>query len=228
MQKPASSSVPGPADSDLTPFQQADLKAAAARRPTILCIEDDQDALLLITEELEERGFAVVVANDGQEGFSLLLKSHPDLVLSDINMPLMSGFEVLENLTAIAPRFANVPFVFVTALSDRDNEIKGRMLGADDYVTKPIDFDLLHAIINARLKGVARMNLWPAPNNLSDREIEALMWAARGKTSDEIGTVMNIAKRTVDFHLDNARSKLGVSTRIEAAVKATMGGLIKG
>jgi DNA-binding response OmpR family regulator len=71
-------------------------------------------------------------------------------------MPIMSGFEVLERLTEIAPHLGHIPFVFLTALTDRDNELKGRQLGADDYVTKPIDFDVLTMIINARLGGVAR------------------------------------------------------------------------
>ncbi len=98
-------------------------------------------------------------------------------------MPFMSGFEILEGLKAIAPRFARVPFIFLTAMNDRNDELKGRLLGADDYVAKPIDFNLLHAIINARIRSVARMQLWPTQHQLSDREIEALMWAARGKTS---------------------------------------------
>jgi DNA-binding response OmpR family regulator len=98
----------------------------------------------------------VVVAYDGQEGFAAILKTMPDLVLSDICMPAMSGFEALEKLTALAPRFGNLPFLFLTAMTDRDNELKGRHLGADDYVTKPIDFDVLVAIITARLAQVAR------------------------------------------------------------------------
>ena len=61
---------------------------------------------------------------------------------------------------------------------------------------------------------------------LSDRELEMLTWAARGKTSAEIALIVGLSKRTVDFHIDNARAKLGVATRIEAAVKATAGRLI--
>src|ERR1700747_2138819 len=117
----------------------------------ILCIEDDRETAALIAEELAERGYDVNVAHDGREGFAAILKLQPDLVLSDISMPVMSGFELLERLTAVAPRFRNMPFVFLTALTDRDNELRGRQLGADDYVTKPIDFDLLTMIIEARL-----------------------------------------------------------------------------
>jgi CheY-like chemotaxis protein len=68
----------------------------------------------------------------------------------------MSGYEVLERLNDLAPRLGRIPFVFLTALADRDNELRARRLGADDYVTKPIDFDMLETIINARLAGVAR------------------------------------------------------------------------
>jgi DNA-binding response OmpR family regulator len=199
----------------------------AEARKTILCIEDDRETASLLAEELVDRGFEVCIAHDGQDGFSAILRWAPDLVLCDINMPVMSGFEVLERLTAIAPRFERMPFVFLTAFTDRDTELKGRRLGADDYVTKPIDFDVLAAIITARLARVARTEIWPQSVSLSEREIEALTWAARGKTSAEIAMILGLTKRTVDFHIDNARDKLGVTTRIQAAVKATSGGLIE-
>src|SRR5215475_13864506 len=98
-------------------------------RKKVLCIEDDREAAALIAEELVERGYDVEVAHDGREGFAAIVRDPPDLVLSDISMPVMSGFELLERLTAVAPRFGNIPFVFLTALSDRDNELKGRQLG---------------------------------------------------------------------------------------------------
>jgi DNA-binding response OmpR family regulator len=127
----------------------------------ILCIEDDREAAALIAEELTDRGFDVIVAHDGHEGFVLILKIAPDLVLCDVSLPIMSGFEVLERLNALAPRLQHIPFVFLTALADRDNELRARRLGADDYVTKPIDFDILEMIINARLTAVARNEIWP-------------------------------------------------------------------
>jgi len=193
----------------------------------ILCVEDDRETAALIAEELLDRGYEVIVAHDGWEGLSAILREMPDLVLSDISMPAMSGFELLERLTALAPRFSHMPFVFLTALTDRDNELKGRQLGADDYVTKPIDFDLLAAIIAARLKGVARMGLWPKADALNEREVEVLTWVARGKTSAEIAQIVGLTKRTVDFHTDNARNKLGAATRTEAAIKAASGKLIE-
>jgi DNA-binding response OmpR family regulator len=199
----------------------------AEAQKKILCIEDDRQIAALIVEELTGRGFDVVLAHDGHEGFVAILKLVPDLVLCDVGLPIMSGFEVLERLNALAPRLGHVPFVFLTALADRDNELRARRLGADDYVTKPIDFDMLDMIINARLAGVARNEMWPKLAMLNDREIKALTWVARGKTSAQIGELIGLSKRTVDFHLDNARIKLGASTRTQAAIKAAIGKLIE-
>jgi DNA-binding response OmpR family regulator len=193
----------------------------------ILCIEDDSEAAALIAEELIDRGFVVNVAYSGQDGLAAILREKPDLVLSDISMPGMSGFEVLERLTALAPRFESMPFIFLTALADRDNELRGRRLGADDYVTKPIDFDVLEAIIKTRLVRGTRSEIWPSEVKLSDREIETLTWAARGKTSAEIAQILGTTKRTADFHIDNARAKLGVANRTEAVMKAARNRLIK-
>src|ERR1700751_872359 len=140
-------------------------------RKLILCIEDDRETAALIAEELVERGYDVHVVHDGRDGFAAIRKFRPDLVLSDISMPVMSGFELLELLTEVTPRFRNMPFVFLTALTDRDTELKGRQLGADDYVSKPLDFDRLDAIIAARLAGVARNELWSKQVDLNEREV---------------------------------------------------------
>ncbi len=126
----------------------------AEARKKILCIEDDLEAAALIVEELVDQGFEPIAAHDGREGFEAILKHRPDLVLCDVSMPVMSGFEVLERLNEIAPQGGRVPFVFLTAMSEREEEMRGRRLGADAYVVKPVDFDTLNAIINARLAGV--------------------------------------------------------------------------
>jgi DNA-binding NarL/FixJ family response regulator len=192
----------------------------------ILCVEDDSETAALIADDLFGRGFDIRVVHDAQQGLSIILKKWPDLVLSDILLPGMSGFDLLSRVTESLPRCGSIPFIFLTALTDRASELQGRQLGADDYVTKPIDFDLLEVIIAARLAGVARMRLCSGGIILANREIETLAWVARGKTSAEIAEMLNICKRTVDFHIDNARTKLGVATRVEAAIKAMMAGLI--
>ena len=82
-------------------------------------------------------------------------------------------------------------------------------------------------IINARLAGIAHTNLLSKRIKLNGREIEILTWVARGQTSAQIASKLRMPKRTVDFHVDNARVKLGADTRTEAAVKAATSGVIK-
>ena len=200
----------------------------ATDKRKIVCIEDDRETAGLIAEELRDRfGCPVLLAHDGPEGLAAILRERPDLVLCDVSMPGMTGFEVLERLAAMAPPYGRIPFIFLTALADRANELRGRQLGADDYVVKPVDFDILDAIIRARLARAPKREDWPDDARLNEREIETLTWAARGKTSAEIAIILGLAKRTVDFHIDSAREKLQVATRIEAAVKAARGRLIE-
>jgi len=124
----------------------------AEARKKILCIEDDPEAAALILEELADQGYDPIAAYDGRAGFDAILRHRPDLVLCDISMPVMSGFEVLERLNDIAPR--HMPFVFLTAMSEREDEMRGQRLGADGYVVKPIDFNRLATIIQDRLAGL--------------------------------------------------------------------------
>jgi DNA-binding response OmpR family regulator len=210
---------------DAEPDRSSKTMEASGKR--ILCIEDDCETAALIAEELSDRGFAVSLTYNGRDGLDAILRSTPDLVLADVSMPVMSGFDLLERLTALEPRFSRMPFVFLTALADHDNELRGWQLGADDYVTKPVDFDLLAAVITSRLKRVARTSIWPRQIDLGVREREALTWAARGKTFAEIGEILGLSRRTVEFHLDNARRKLGVPTRTQALIKAAIGELIE-
>jgi DNA-binding CsgD family transcriptional regulator len=93
-------------------------------------------------------------------------------------------------------------------------------------VTKPVDFEILASIIDARLGKSPRNAVFSRHVALNEREIECLTWSARGKTSPEIAQIVNISKRTVNFHIENACRKLNVATRTEAVVKATSGRLI--
>jgi DNA-binding response OmpR family regulator len=192
----------------------------------ILCVEDDRQMAALLAEDLCDRGFQVALAYDGQAGLDALLRDTPDLALVDINMPGLSGLELLEQAKKLAPRFSATPFVFLTASCDRETELTAWRLGAEDYVTKPFDFEVLAALINARLRRIPRGGRQTIRTELGQREVETLTWAARGKSSTEIGEILGLSKRTVDFHIERARSKLGVATRVQAVMKATTGQLI--
>ena len=196
------------------------------RKPHILCIEDDPGTAELIVEVLEEEGFTVAVAHNGLDGLAALGK-RPDLVLCDIDMPDLSGFEVLEHIRQRKLLAPAVPFIFVTAFSQRSYHIQAQQLGCDNFVTKPLDFELLIAIVCNRLAKTASQASDSAQFRLTDREAESLGWVARGKSSADIAVILGVSERTVNFHIDNVIRKAGVATRVQAAVKCALLGLIK-
>lgn len=115
----------------------------------ILVIEDEKALRNNISEMLELSDFLVEVAVNGKEGLKLVYDWEPDLILCDVMMPEMDGFEVLFNLRQSLNN--HVPFIFLTARVDRDDTRKGMNLGADDYLTKPFSRTELLNAINSRL-----------------------------------------------------------------------------
>ena len=186
----------------------------------ILCIEDDSQTASLLSEALTELGYRAAVACNGEEGLAAIQSDKPDLVICDVRMPEMNGFQVLERLAAAGPHYAAIPFVFLTALGDRDSELAGRRLGADDYLPKPIDFEILHTVIQNRLRRQSNGPRKRSNYHLTDREREVLTWVGRGKTSSEIATILGLSERTVNFHCDHAMKRLDVSNRAQAVAKA--------
>lgn len=123
----------------------------------ILCVEDEADIRRDIVEELLDAGYAVHEAAHGNEALACLDAVQPDLILCDVNMPGCSGLQVLERVRARGDALGEVPFVFLTAYGDRDHQIRGRALGADDYLVKPVDYDLLLATLASRLRNARRV-----------------------------------------------------------------------
>ena len=192
----------------------------------LLCIEDDPDTCELLVEVLTAEGFTVSTELSGEGGLSALAK-RPDLVLCDIDLPDVSGFDILAQIRSRNMLPAGVPFIFLTAFSQRSHQLQARQLGCDDYVTKPIDFELLIAIIRHRLSVAGDKTAEKSVLRLTERELQVLTWVARGKSSSDIATILGISERTVNFHLDNAMRKAGVATRVQAAVKCAMLGMIQ-
>lgn len=117
----------------------------------ILLIEDNADIRENTAEILELSGYQVVTAGNGKEGFNLALKELPDLIICDIMMPVLDGYGVL-HLLSKEEKTAGIPFIFLTARTERTDMRKGMEMGADDYLTKPFDdIELLNAI-ESRLK----------------------------------------------------------------------------
>ena len=123
----------------------------------ILCIEDEVAIREDVVEALQDAGHQTLEAEDGREGLEVLLTSRPDLVLCDITMPEMNGYDLITEIHEKHPDLADVPFIFLSALADRRDVIVGKQLGADDYITKPIDYELLLVTVESRLKHIERM-----------------------------------------------------------------------
>jgi two-component system, sensor histidine kinase and response regulator len=124
----------------------------------ILVVEDEADIRDDIEDTLRFGGHQVIGTANGRLGLEAVLNAHPDLILSDINMPEMDGGQFLEAVRGQAPEVANTPFVFLSAYAEREAVIEGKKLGADDYITKPIDHELLLETVNARLRQVKRLD----------------------------------------------------------------------
>lgn len=123
----------------------------------ILCVDDEADIRQDIAEELRDAGYEVVEAVDGLDGFETVLREEPDLVVSDLTMPRLDGHGLLRKLRDECPEMAELPIIFLSALSDREHILEGKRLGADDYLTKPIDYDLLLVTVEARVNQIQRM-----------------------------------------------------------------------
>ena len=121
------------------------------RKIKILCVEDEQDIRENISEILRDEGFEVFEANNGKQGFESFMQNKPDLVISDIMMPEADGYALLQMIRESKNvRNNTVPFIFLTALAQKDNVIKGIDLSANDYLVKPIDFDLMIAKVKEK------------------------------------------------------------------------------
>ncbi len=122
----------------------------------ILVIEDQPDVRENIAELLELSGFQVITAEDGAVGVDMALEHKPDLILCDVMMPRLDGFTVL-NILSKRPETSDVPFIFLTAKTEKEDIRKGMNLGADDYITKPFSKEELITAVTTRLQKSERL-----------------------------------------------------------------------
>lgn len=146
---------------------------------TILLIEDNDDIRENTAEILDLAGYKVLTAENGKTGVELALVNRPDLVICDIMMPVLDGYGVLHMLQRNND-MKDIPFIFLTAKTERTDFRRGMEMGADDYITKPFSgTDLLHAI-ESRLKKATLRKQEFSPNL---QGLNKLMQAATGKES---------------------------------------------
>ncbi len=194
----------------------------------ILLIEDDSDLRELLAIALGHERFIVHRAADGQAGISLARLHRPALILCDVMMAGMDGYEVLAALRA-DPKLANIPFIFLSACGEKKDLRLGMVSGADDYLTKPVSIDDLLAAIRSRISRRAELaskspdfsDATPLQRlGLTPKQAEVLLWVSQGKTNPEIATILSISEGTVKKHLEQIFEKLGVGKRGAASLIA--------
>ncbi|MEE9121591.1 MAG: response regulator [Syntrophobacteria bacterium] len=126
-----------------------------ATKSTIMVVDDDPDLVTLIRAILEQKEFNVLCAYDGPQALAGLEKQKPDLILLDIMMPEMDGFEVLRRLKA-APETSSIPVILLSALNQLKDISTGYEMGADHYITKPFTIAHLMTVIDHLLSGDKR------------------------------------------------------------------------
>jgi DNA-binding response OmpR family regulator len=120
-------------------------------RPLILVVDDEPLALDIAEMSLARHGFSPIVARGGEEGWQRILNDKPDLVLLDITMPDIDGFEVFERIRS-SDEIQTMPVIFVTARDDLEHKVRGLELGAIDYITKPYNPNELVARVRTTLR----------------------------------------------------------------------------
>jgi two-component system response regulator DesR len=162
----------------------------------------------------------VACACDGREAVSLVVEHRPDVLLTDIEMPYFTGLEVAAELRRLK---SSTRVVILTTFARAGYLRRALEAGANGYLLKDSPPDrLANAVrrVNAGLRAVdadLAAEAWSAPDPLTDRERQALRYAGEGRTSAEIAAALNLSEGTVRNYLSEAISKLGASTRGEAA-----------
>ena len=134
------------------------MNSHSSPKTRVLVIEDEKDIRNIIVTYLKFSNYEVIEAEDGIDGLDKARLLLPDLIISDISMPNMDGFTVLEELME-HQNTAQIPFIFLSALSDRNSIRKGMSLGADDYLSKPFTKIELLTAVESRLSKKRQQNM---------------------------------------------------------------------
>jgi len=196
----------------------------------VLVVDDDSTLRLVLVRRLETYGYGVTAAACGVEALALLDKTAPDIVISDIVMPTMDGFEFCRQLRS-RPGGQLIPFIFLSSLGDLGHRVEGHRMGADDYLVKPFPMQELQAkieglVIRSRQvhQEVERMvhllqaqqtaqNQAPLPFSPAE---EKVFWeVVQGFTNKQVAERLFLSPRTVQTHLSSILTKLNISNRAQ-------------
>jgi DNA-binding NarL/FixJ family response regulator len=200
----------------------------------LLVVDDEAKLLRAVAVTLREEGYEVMTARGGAEALVSVNASVPDLIISDIRMPGMDGYQLARALRT-NPRTSLIPVIFLTAKDERKDRIAGIRTGVDAYVTKPFDPEELLAVISNILSRVERTGAELArlvstatgeessssqqahDEDFTESENRVARLVADGLSNKEIAAALGSSVRTVEGHISNILSKKGWSNRVEIA-----------
>jgi DNA-binding NarL/FixJ family response regulator len=198
----------------------------------LLVVDDEPNLLRAVAVCLRAEGYEVITARSGAEALVRLAETVPDLIVSDIRMPGMDGYQLARQIRTSA-RTALVPIVFLTAKDETADRIEGFRAGVDAYLTKPFEPDELVAVITNILSRVERTHAEIArlvgseqgqkepfeiqDEDLTEAEERIAVAVARGLSNKEIAAEFEISVRTVENHISHILAKKSFSNRVEIA-----------
>ena len=199
----------------------------------ILVVDDEAKLLRAVAVDLRGEGYDVATARSGAEALALVAQSLPDLIVSDIRMPGMDGYQLARRLRENA-RTAIIPVIFLTAKDTSADRIEGFRSGVDAYITKPFEPDELLVVIAGILRRVERTHAEIArivgkpeaadeesefiDEDLTEAEARVAGAVARGLSNKEIAQEFRISVRTAEHHVRHILAKKNFSNRVELAL----------
>ena len=196
----------------------------------LLVVDDEPNLLRAVEAVLRGENFEITTARSGREALVAVAQSLPDLIVSDVRMPGMDGFQLARKLRASA-HSALVPIVFLTAKDETEDRIEGFESGVDVYLTKPFEPDELVAVIKSVLARVERTRstiarlvgdeeketVFVRDEQLTEAEWRVAETVARGLSNKEIAEELNLSVRTVENHVSRILAKKNFTNRVEIA-----------
>jgi DNA-binding NarL/FixJ family response regulator len=204
---------------------------------TILIVDDDVGTRLSISDYLELSGYSVITANDGQQALAMVEEFHPDLMVTDIVMPRMNGYELVRQVRQ-KPRFRLLPVILLTARTRTQERILGYQSGCDLYLPKPFELEELGAAIRnllarSQLIQSAYNTSYPSTatveliSELTPREQEVLELLTHGFSNAEMGQKLHLSPRTVEKYVSSLLRKTATNNRAELVRFAIKHGLVE-
>ena len=193
-------------------------------KATVLLIDDELVNIKILSDILKGE-YEVIFATSGEEGVHRAVESLPDIILLDVMMPGMDGYAVCSRLQQDT-RTAGIPVVYVTALGSTAQEVKGLNTGAIDYITKPINGEIVKARVRNHLKfrRVVQTVAMDEPEDermakMTERQREIFRWVQEGKTNWEIARIIGCSEENVKYHMKNILRIMGSYNRTQAVAR---------